>query len=420
MIKAIVLYLVLSLVFCPLLQAQTTTAVVSAVKAGAWAQGTTRMMPMLLKAGTVTAWAMCGLTPASLALIMGTVLFSKAIDNIDKLPKLVNWLTGKGYRVSDGNYEKQATGYYRVKDGTSAKTDYNTLASWLSSWGSPWVTSIEVYNSESAATARYNELGSQGLIDSGCPSYSGIGAKLRRDSAEPWRVIVAIWTVSGSDTEYVPGAWSPVPKSEVTSQYSTDINADDSSAKDAFEETEDAISKGLDGASQYQDIINAINSTGTTLREILNTIGNNAAPTVSSSVVSTATTTPTDTNISTVVNQSTENQGSGSVAPFVDGGNAGSDNNTVLQTSFFDGEKASTTTAINNNIAGLNSTVSAFVTTLTGKMQQVFEGDGVCSFPISVYEAETELDFCDLPFYETVKTIVLAVAVVVVIIILIM
>lgn len=253
--KVIVISLLILFFNYSYVQATNVTAEVLKLGAtsAAWS-GTTRVIPMLLKAGNVAKWVVGTLNPAALALVGVSILGQYALEHPETFEKLGAWLNFNSYRINNGSYEKSTT-TYGYTTGTNEYNDGQTWHSWAGSAFTGWGTiAYETYNTLAAYNVRKNALIGQGYsVRSGLPTYTYIGNDVLCLGSAPTAQLVVLDRPATDNQNVGPIVnWAPAATSEVTAKWSSDIQnvAPPVSAKNLWEEMERKISN-----SQAQDLV---------------------------------------------------------------------------------------------------------------------------------------------------------------------
>lgn len=268
----------------------STISTIAQIAAGAWS-GTTRIAPMLFKAGNIAKWVGVGFSPATCAILAGAVLTTWAISNYTQLPYIGVWLTSIGDRLYSGQYQK---GTYLVTAYTGdALTAYNWL---VTNYQNPLGSlDVVVKFSTSAEAQAWIDANISNAVH--CHDIGGYGSGYHSSGAitvythayllENYGGACAlngkkvIWYYPSAGS--YPSAWDfTYPVSQTVTQVKTDLEtgltASNTQARAAYTEMETAMKNALAGTvSPYlSSILDATNSSSERLQDLLNSAARTA------------------------------------------------------------------------------------------------------------------------------------------------
>jgi hypothetical protein len=221
-----------------------------ATSSAAWS-GSTRIVPVLLKAGNVAKWVVGSLSPASIAIIGASVIGQYALEHPEVFEKLGAWMAGHDYRIQSGSYQHATYtgGMVSGSPGALGLAAYNVwmAAAYGEGWGG-WVT--EIVSSSAGYTTRRAELLAEGAYSQtgSYHSESDIVAnqtfiKQNCGGGGYCGVIALVYPVAPADYVGTP-AWVNTTPAAVAGTWSSDWSGSPpAAAKSLYENIESKISQ---------------------------------------------------------------------------------------------------------------------------------------------------------------------------------
>lgn len=394
-IKLVVIVLLLSVIG---LAYATTLATVVKMGAGSWS-GTTRLAPMLFKAGNVAKWIATGITPTGLAITAGAILLDWSVNNVDKLQKFGAWLAGNNYRVSGGSYQSNNMSWGYTA-GSNEATNQESWVSWATSafagWGS---LNFEIYPTVATYNARKAVLSGAGYNQrSGLPSYTYIGVDCYEKGTVPNETLYFL-SHPATDNQHVGSTdnWQNVPASTVLTKFNTDINNGVSTAQNAYSEFEEAMKRALEGTitPYLSNILSATNSSGQTLKSLLDTQARSAVIDQVTALEAANDAVSSGDDLDEIMKDTQEKEGEtiDDIEDIQDTGIDSEENDTVLSDIGTSEEKAYTKTILDK----LKTAINALRDAVLGKVNAIISGgSGSCKVDVVLWEKTVELSFCDI------------------------